>query len=1118
MASWEDEHEQLSAAFLNQSFYGTQAKFLEEHGRRGTQCLVKYVGDNHFFTAFRTWDEFEASYMAVNLERKWYELIWEERPCVLYFDIEADSWDEINVDFEDGEDKVKKMVGRVKAFLREKLMWFQPENQPPILYVSTACNAQKFSMHVVVRWAFNKNTDCQILAQWLESCITTEEEWKDLRLKKGQFPTVIDTGVYTKNRVMRLLYSHKHNKRDRPLVKYDQALGCWSDYLITRVMDTDLLWDDLFKPTEFLLFQERRPKKKQKTVRIVNRTGQLEARTSFEDAEFEACVEALRSRFPNVSLYRNAQETFANGGSFGWFPRTSDTGKCPCNKTHSSNNASAYYRSDLKHLQVRCFNNACKDTVVTLPVLYESEEDLLLEEEQIQESDENTIFLNVPYLTEEDGKTPRMEVKEALRDYDVVCIKSATGTGKTTILQSIVDRTLARKPTAVITALSVRRSFANNVAPRIGLTSYLGLGHRDLIQTEDKLMIQLDSLLKADKAKETRERDLLILDEFTALCAHFLAGTLRSKHRAVWDKFRCLLARSKKVVILCADLDKKGLNLLDDVLPNRDRMQIVNRYTHTDTKVVFYRDKTLFEQLLQDKLNEGANVALASTSKRYVRTQKAFFSQMIGDHMIKDLTADATDQEKTDICEDPTILQNYQLFMYTPTLTVGVDINFDHFDHQFAYIRPGTLCARDFMQQMARVRTLKSKTIYVYVEDAAPSNIRAWRKKSLLDKDRIRDALEGRLDFQYSMAMKRVIAKKKACIEKMGGEWDYDTGQLQVCPIFTKMAVHFTQEDLCSVADFEGEMISRCREKGYEVRLNYTEADFQATVEHEEEYSGCSKEYYRQVSEQRINWAFDEDNDEVETRDQKMMLEKRMVLQRLKMDEDEITPELIEDFGPEKTQEIENFIGLAELSASDDGSGSGDTAGEFSSASILEHCLKRHRQPEHFDSYAIMDPVLHRLYKCQILYLLMLNVLGWTSGILGTDWVSEKDVTDNLKNFEEDELKDVCATLWTEFKLPTPPRPTARSLLFALSKCLRKFCGVELKSVQRVYRANGKRVCVKAKAIDKEMRWKYLSLLARGGMDHNFDSGTFLDKIYGSSYFDSMETEEIVQQKRRRIN
>jgi hypothetical protein len=764
---------------------------------------------------------------------------------------------------------------------------------------------------------------------------------------------------------------------------------------------------------------------------------------------------------------------------------------------------------------LRCYNNQCARLgAVNIPIVL-GEDDVSVPD---VDDSEDTIEVNRPYLTLDDGVTPCDEVMQALGTTDVLCIKSATGTGKTTIMKSVIDRTLDKNPDAEILGLSVRRSFANNVAPRIGLISYLDIKTRDAIETEKRLMIQLDSLMKVDKTNETRERDLLILDEYTALCAHFLSSTLQSRHRLILDKFRCVLARSKKIVILCADLEQRGLDWLETMIPGRDRCVVVNRYTHTQTKVIFYRHKDMFEKTLQAKIQDGLNVAMASSSKGYVRKQKAYYEDLIGHSRVKDLTADATESEKAEFNRDPGLLKDYQLFMYTPTLTVGVDINFEHFDSMFAYVKPGTVCARDFLQQIARVRNISNGTIHVCVDEVLPTSLRLARRHRLLSSEQIQDAIEERIQFNGTHCMRKLLRARKHLVENTGGTWNYDTGHLDMDPDFVKLLIWFTHESLVSMADYEGELMNRCRAKGFEVCLDYTHVSQEESQALEQEYEGCDMQYYEDVASQHVDWGFDEDHDDIESRDTKMMLEKKRVIQRLQCEESVITAEITKTFCTEKDQEIENFVALAELShkAPDDWDDGEGEAVEFSMTKVLDRCLKRHTNRHEYACYAYEDPVLLQLYRCRLLFMLMRHVLGLERGILDAGHVTENIVKQRIAGYSLSELKSLCSILTTEFKLATPPVPKARSLIYAIGKCLRRFCGCGLVA-QRSQAAGAH---VRFKTIDKETRHKYLSMMAHDEKTYTFDVHRVLHRIYDECWLCSqaglLEDPQAPCRKRRR--
>lgn len=69
---------------------------------------------------------------------------------------------------------------------------------------------------------------------------------------------------------------------------------------------------------------------------------------------------------------------------------------------------------------------------------------------------------------------------------------------------------------------------------------------------------------------------------------------------------------------------------------------------------------------------------------------------------------DAADSEK--------LLKQSQLFIYSPCITVGVDISFKHFDKLYGFVCNQSVTARDFMQMIARIRNPTSNIINLLID------------------------------------------------------------------------------------------------------------------------------------------------------------------------------------------------------------------------------------------------------------------------------------------------------------------------------------------------------------------------------------------------------------------
>ena len=167
------------------------------------------------FGVYDSLEDFFGNIVGLDAEKRWcYELIRENTPCALYFDIE---WLSCEAAQEVGDSKVLMCVNALRDFCKNG------QGRDPEVYVSrgsrmTDTKLFKHSYHLVVaNYVFKSNTknaDGEMYQFICDLVQTFPDAWKmppDARPKKGRVleETVIDHNVYTKNRSFRLPLNSK---------------------------------------------------------------------------------------------------------------------------------------------------------------------------------------------------------------------------------------------------------------------------------------------------------------------------------------------------------------------------------------------------------------------------------------------------------------------------------------------------------------------------------------------------------------------------------------------------------------------------------------------------------------------------------------------------------------------------------------------------------------------------------------------------------------------------------------------------------------------------------------------------------------------------------------------
>ncbi|KAK9831167.1 hypothetical protein WJX74_005824 [Apatococcus lobatus] len=158
----------------------------------------------------RFWDQYE---LLNPLERHHYEIIREGLPCHLYLDLE---YQVAYNPTADGDGMIQQLLRCIRSALKDM---FGLELDHSWVYELDSSSSTKFSRHLIIRipgmaFCSNIHAGC-LVARALEIAASDGESLPDLQIHQdpdGKQASFVDTGVYTRNRAMRLIHSSKAGK------------------------------------------------------------------------------------------------------------------------------------------------------------------------------------------------------------------------------------------------------------------------------------------------------------------------------------------------------------------------------------------------------------------------------------------------------------------------------------------------------------------------------------------------------------------------------------------------------------------------------------------------------------------------------------------------------------------------------------------------------------------------------------------------------------------------------------------------------------------------------------------------------------------------------------------
>ncbi|KAF9407757.1 hypothetical protein BGZ76_005995, partial [Entomortierella beljakovae] len=297
-----------------------------------------------------------------------------------------------------------------------------------------------------------------------------------------------------------------------------------------------------------------------------------------------------------------------------------------------------------------------------------------------------------------------------------IIIRSPPGTGKTRYLKKFVKE----NPQYIFVAVSCRRTLAEHLCKELEFVNYMDAPAGQI--SSKRIVVQAESLWRLDLAFYNKHQDkiVFILDEFASLVEQFNSKTMSQKKGPVMTIFEQFLRLSHRVIVLDADLTNAHTEILKEY---RNDLYIVNNdyEAHAGNVFEFHSSERQLQDRIVDALGkEGKRLWICSThsAKHTAALHRALNEKGFRG---KCMTANTSEPVKRDtIKEISTVLDgDYQYFIHTPTISVGVDFNIpDKVDYVVGFFNTHSGVSVETCHQMLRrARQVKEKKYLIHMKD-----------------------------------------------------------------------------------------------------------------------------------------------------------------------------------------------------------------------------------------------------------------------------------------------------------------------------------------------------------------------------------------------------------------
>jgi len=589
-----------------------------------------------------------------------YEYIFENKNCVPYFDYEYE------LEKKPSDEKLHLNVLSINNFIKQvfdELFSIKLNDNNIIITSSHGIKKDKFkvSFHII------------IVGFYLENNLSCEYIYYKLKEKDINF----DGSVYSKDRMMRCVLSSKDWDDGRTLMPIDNKKITIKDiesYLITNTSENyvKLKCPLSIKKQVNNKKYEIKNTKQETPDEIGNLIEEIVKKNFHEDSRYMKSI----IKYENMTFYA--------------FNYTNRDDKCFTGYQHDRIGFYCYLDGQ-SNVLLKCFSNNCKNHKKIIGNLYNDK------------IDDTVIEINSKYLNECEEFTEKLySFKKSL------IIKSNMNTGKTQIVCDYMDKI---KPKRVLW-ISTRQTYSYNVLERIknyNFVNYLD-DKKDFIH-KNRIIVQLESLHLLEKCDNIKMYDLIVLDEIESILYQFNSSTIYEYGENTFNLLYLLCKGiNTKIIMMDGDLNKRTFEYAKDI--NKECEVFINKYVHKEIVLKMTENKDYFLNTIVDSLDKKRKVCIISlTTKLMIQLENILKEKKIN---YLTHTSYTDDKLKKDLANVNNLWIKYDVVLFSPTISVGVDFTKEYFDDIYGICKPNVASPRIFKQMLGRIRNMKNREVLTY--------------------------------------------------------------------------------------------------------------------------------------------------------------------------------------------------------------------------------------------------------------------------------------------------------------------------------------------------------------------------------------------------------------------
>ncbi len=293
---------------------------------------------------------------------------------------------------------------------------------------------------------------------------------------------------------------------------------------------------------------------------------------------------------------------------------------------------------------------------------------------------------------------------------DTLVVHAHMKMGKTKTLKEYLEKFYPKGVApSVVRFVSFRRTFSATLKANFpGFDSYDEL-KGDLLNAW--LIVQVESLHRLSIVQGQDPPDLLILDECESIFEQFNAGLQRNV--TCFANFQYLLRFSKRVICMDAYISDRTFNILKLLRPGSTDKLVYHRNIFQNgiaDKYFITSDKTQWINCLCKSVEKGERIVVPMSSREEAETLETLLRSRYIDRRIQLYSGQTPTHERREHFNDVNrYWKEFDILIYTPTVSAGLSFEEVHFDKLFGYFTDTSCPVETCMQMNGRVRNLTAK-------------------------------------------------------------------------------------------------------------------------------------------------------------------------------------------------------------------------------------------------------------------------------------------------------------------------------------------------------------------------------------------------------------------------